>query len=441
MLGEPAISKAITPFWLRLHTFFAYPFSAWQPIAMIVGGALFSLAAVYLSIFGILVSIVLWAVMLKYAFEALRASTQGDFTPPKLSDRVLSEDIHLVFKQLFLFVILFFVFFKFIAPLGPVPVIFFGVAVILLMPAMIIILTVNDSLLQAINPIYFLGMAVRIGPAYLLMFFFLALLYGAPAVLSNLVMAYVPKEMQIFIFSAAKNYYTLVSYHLMGYVMFQYHERLNYEVDRRAFLENNVGSNQIAAGVPATGGAAAAVAADSPEAQVLKEAKQLTQDGKLDEAITLVQTRIDLETLSDKALAEHYLKLLQIRKKNAALLKVAPRLLAIFVSGNDKLKAVSLYTACIALDAGFVPEAKVLFKIGMWLNSEGKSRNAIAVFNKLIKHHPQDPLLPKTCFTAAQIFNEKLENQDKAKQILATILKRYPHDDLAPFVKAYLNKL
>lgn len=438
MLGEPDISKAITPFWLRLHTFFTYPFSAWQPIAMIFGTALLSVLAASLSIFGFLGFIVLWAVMLKYAFESLRASTRGDFVPPNLSDRVLSEDIHLVFKQLILFVILFFVFFSFIAPLGLLPVILFGVAVILLTPAMIIILTVNDSLLQAINPVYFLGMAVRIGPAYLLMFFFLVLLYGAPTMLGNMVMDYLPQRMQIFIFAAAKNYYTLVSYHLMGYVMFQYHERLKYDVDREAFLKNTAKTNQTMPGLPAAGGGGAA---DSPEAQLLKEAKHLTQDGRLDEAITLIQTRVDLETLSDKALAEHYLKLLQIRKKDAALLKVAPRFLSMFVTGNDTQRAVQLYTACVVLDEGFTPEAKVLFKIGTWLNSEGKSKEAIAAFNKLIKNYPKDPLLPKTCFTAAQIFNEKLKNQTKARQILAMILKRFPHDDLAPFVKAYLSKL
>jgi tetratricopeptide (TPR) repeat protein len=307
-----------------------------------------------------------------------------------------------------------------------------------LTPAMIIILTVNDSLLQAINPVYFLGMAVRIGPAYLLMFFFLALLYGAPAMLGNMVMDYLPQGMQIFIFAAAKNYYTLVSYHLMGYVMFQYHERLNYDVDREAFLKNTVKTNLSAPGVPVAGGG---TDPDSPEAQLLKEAKHLTQDGKLDEAITLIQTRVDLETLSDKALAEHYLKLLQIRKNDVALLKVAPRFLSMFVTGNDKQKAVPLYNACVALDAGFTADALVLFKIGTWLNNEGKSKEAIAAFNKLIKNHPQDPLLPKTFFTAAQIFNEKLKNHTKAKQILAVILKRFPHDDLAPFVKAYLSKL
>jgi tetratricopeptide (TPR) repeat protein len=438
MLDEPDISKVIAPFWQRLHMFFTYPFSAWQPLAMIAGTALLSLVAMSLGFLGLFGSLVLWAVMLKYAFEALRSSMNGDFKPPMLSDRVLSEDIHIVFKQLVLFFILIFVFLFFVAPLGLLPVVLFGIAVILLMPSMIIILVVNDSLLQAINPLYFFGMAARIGPAYLLMFFFLALLYGAPAALGSMFMKYLPPVAQVFFIAAAKNYYTLVSYHLMGYVMFQYHERLNYSVDKDAFLKNSAQQDQTNPGIPVAGGGAPV---DSLAAQVLKEAKQLTQDGKLDEAIALIQKRMDLETLTDTALAEHYLKLLQIRKNNEALLKVAPQFLSMFVSGNNKQQATALYSTCASIDKDFVPSAMVLFKIGTWLNNEGKSKAAIGAFNKLIKKYPKDPLLLKTCFSAAQIFNEKLNNPAKAKQLLTSLLERYPHDDLAPFIKAYLNKL
>lgn len=404
---------------------------------MIFGTASLVLVATSMGFFGMLGSIVLWAVMLKYAFEALKASTQGDLEPPRFSERVISEDIHVVFKQLILFTILFFLFMFFIVPMGTLPSIMFAAAVTLLVPSMIIILAVNDSLMQAINPVYFVGMAIRIGPPYLLMFFFLGLLYAAPAALGSLIMDCLPEWMQVFVVSAAKNYYTLISYHLMGYVMFQYHERLNYAVDKTAFLQReSVLSDKANPRVLVAGGPV-----DSHEAQVLKEARQLTQDGKLDEAIVLIQKRVDIETFSDNALAEHYLKLLQVKKENESLLQVAPRFLSMFVSAQNKQKAVSLYTTCTLLDKNFTPGAMVLFKIGTWLNSAGDSKAAIAAFNKFIKNYPTDPLLPKICFSAAQIFNEKLNNHAKAKQILATLLMRFPNDDLAPFIRAYLNKI
>ena len=439
-LGPPDISEAIVPFWKRLHLFFMYPFSAWQPVALILILAFLSMLVPHAGFLGWGLSIVVSALMLKYSFESLRISTNGDFVPPDLSGRVLTEDIHLVIKQIVLFVILFIVF-RAIAPLGALPVALFAIALFLLLPAMIIILTVNDSLFMAINPVYFLGMAVRIGPAYLLMFLFLSLLGGAPVALSEAVLRHLPEGLQLFLIAAAKNYYTLVSYHLMGYVMFQYHERLNYEVDTEAFLKTFQLGKSIKTGLPATAGPVPGMTVDSGASQVLKESKQLTQEGKLDEAIALIQNRSDLENLSDMALAEYYLKLVRIKKNDNALLEIAPRILSKWVAGNEKQKSLSLFEDCLAIAPDFTPDAPVLFKIGAWLNADGKSKPAISAFNRLIKIYPRHPLIPKTCFTAAQIFYEKLSNRTKAEQILTMLLKRYPNHDMHPHIQAYLNKM
>ncbi len=82
-----------------------------------------------------------------------------------------------------------------------------------------------------------------------------------------------------------------------------------------------------------------------------------------------------------------------------------------------------------------------LFKIGGWLNESGDGQAAIGAFNRLTKAHPQDPLVPKSYFRAAQIFNDRLMNPQKAKRILNGLMKKFPEHDIIPFVERYLGEM
>ena len=66
---------------------------------------------------------------------------------------------------------------------------------------------------------------------------------------------------------------------------------------------------------------------------------------------------------------------------------------------------------------------------------------AIGAFSKLTKAYPQDPLVPKSYFRAAQIFNDRLMNPEKAKKILNGLVKKYPDHDIIPFVQRYLLQM
>lgn len=223
-------SNLIDPFWKRLHKFFLYPFSSPESIGLIFGCAF--LSAMLPGLF----AFIPWAIMVKFAYESLRYTSEGKFSPPKLSSDVLSENFAIVGKQILLFGVLFFVFGVLASQRSLVLLVLYGVCVVLCLPAMVIILAINDNLLHALNPVYFIGMATRIGWSYLLMFFFLFLLYSAPSALGYAVIQHLPDVFRSFFWTAAENYYTLVSYHMMGYVILQYHEQLNYAIDMDTLL-------------------------------------------------------------------------------------------------------------------------------------------------------------------------------------------------------------
>ena len=113
----------------------------------------------------------------------------------------------------------------------------FAIAALFFVPSMIILLVTTGSLFHAINPVVFVGLAFRIGWAYFLMNFFLILLGSAPAYLAQYVIRFLPPDLHLMLFGFAKSFYTIVSYHLMGYVILQYHEKIGYKVDYEDFSD------------------------------------------------------------------------------------------------------------------------------------------------------------------------------------------------------------
>ena len=241
-VNKLAIGNVIPPFWIRLPKLFIYPFHLRSLILMFV----LAFASVLFAGSGLvkfLLQIAIWGVLLKYSFAALKDTSIGKLVPPKITLEVVSDNFQVVFKQLGIYVAIFLAFFK-IAQVAGMPIaLLFLCFMLLSIPAMITVLAVTDSLISALNPLIFVKMAWRIGWGYLLMYVFLLLLLFAPAVLGQYIIAFLPKGLYLFLLSLAKSYYMIISYHLMGYIMLQYHEEIGWQVDfDDDFVEENKGS-------------------------------------------------------------------------------------------------------------------------------------------------------------------------------------------------------
>ena len=75
------------------------------------------------------------------------------------------------------------------------------------------------------------------------------------------------------------------------------------------------------------------------------------------------------------------------------------------------------------------------------LNETGKTKEAVSLYNLLIKSHADSPLVPKAYFRAAQIFNDRLMSTDKARKILNLVKAKYPSHEIVPKVDSYLAHL
>ncbi len=421
-----AAANLIEPFWKRLPKFFSYPFSL-RPVSLILVLTIITLFFSGQGAINSLMRTIIWGVLLKYAYAVLKRTAQGNLIPPGIDAKTLSEDFTQVFKQLGLFFTIGFAFFIIAQQMGIWVGALFLIVAILSIPAMIIILVTTDSLLNAINPILFINLALRIGWGYLLMYFFLILLASAPAILAQHAFSFLPETLTFFIFTLAQNYYTIISYHLMGYVILQYHQEIGYSVHFEDFRFD--------------GEPSAKQQEEKKESRILDQVNFLMKDGNHDEALVLMRQEKERNGLDDAELSEYYYKLLKMKNLTEELMPHAKDHLELLIRGNHKEQSCQVYAESMSLDAQFSPTPSALFKLGGWFNENGKSREAIGVFNRLLKSYPDDPLIPKALFRAAQIYNDRLMNPEKAEKILQGLLKKYPGHDFAPQIEKYLQQI
>jgi tetratricopeptide (TPR) repeat protein len=421
-------ANLIEPFWRRLPKFFTYPLHL-QPLVLMVALAVAGVVFRQPGLLSTLMRVVIWGIMFKYAFAALKTTAQGNLAPPKIGPETISTDFFQVFKQIGIYFIIFFVYGWLAFKMGPIPATAFLIVALFLVPSMIILLVATGSLLQAVNPMMFVPLAFRIGGGYFIMYFFLLLLGGAPTVIARYLLNLadtLPPEVLVFVFGFAECYYTIISYHLMGYVILQYHEQVGYEVSYENFSD------------PHQEPAAPVEAAPAGQEDILNSVNTMIKAGKLDEAIDFIKTRTAETGISDLKLSEIYFNLLKMKKRKSDLLAHCPTHLKLMAGANQKSQVCQLYSSCLKLDRSFTPPAETLFKIGDWLNETGKTKAAIHSYNHLTKAYPEDALVPKAYFRSAQIFNDRLMNRERARKILEGLIDRYPDSDIIPMAKAYL---
>jgi len=69
------------------------------------------------------------------------------------------------------------------------------------------------------------------------MAFFLLLLQFAPFTARNYIIEFLPQAVHLPLLLFTGAFYVIITYHLMGYVILQYHERIGYDVDWRKVHE------------------------------------------------------------------------------------------------------------------------------------------------------------------------------------------------------------
>ncbi|MFO7930721.1 MAG: tetratricopeptide repeat protein [Desulfosalsimonas sp.] len=413
--------EIIKPFWERIPGFFVYPLSPGTLLYMAI------LAAGAFLYWSWIIQFLCWVLLLNYAYVSLRNTASGDLNPPQVSEMLSGNFLDVVIpvvKQAVLIFVLIVVGVFLTGRLGVFAGLLYMLLAVFLLPSMIIVLVNTESLITALNPAAFLALPFKIGRGYFIMFVFLALLALAPGALLQWVMPYLPPLLGLYLMSLAQNYYTLVSYHLMGYVLLQYHESIGYEIE----ADDIRGASAEDRKVP-----------DDPASREKKATAVLLSEGRFDEAADHIRQWREQGGDFDAGLAEQYFELLKAGGDKQGMVEHAPVYLDFAVAEGKKKQALEAYDACRQIDSDFSVGPQVLFRLGEWMSESGRFRDALKTFSGLVKADPDADEAPLSYFRAAQLYHDRFMDTEKAIKILKTLIRRYPDHEMRTRFENYLE--
>lgn len=410
----------IPPFWSRTPRFFAYPFNL-STLIYIGTLSLLSSALFFLSFLGFLIHFALFMVFLRYAYAVLAHTARGHLDPPRIDFSMINEDLDLPFKQIGVYVffgLMAFTLFKFFG--GLVASVYMFVMMFCI-PATAMVIAVDNDFKRAINPVVLLSIVRRVGWPYLALLAFLIILWGGADIVMDLIGAPHSFRAALFIYSLLSMYFTVVMFHMMGYVIYQYHEEFGYSVD--VDPEERF-DHALSAGVRQPPGAG--------------DIDVLLKEGRVEAAITELQNKIALNP-RDAFLRELLQKLVLAGHDKAAAVTNGAELVKLFLAEGNVHKAAMVFAQCYRLDAAFnpVPPDHVL-PIASELARLREYRAALGIVNAFAKNYPGHCDIPAIYLLAARVLCEGFRKDREAEKLLLRLGKTYSGHELAPKINEYL---
>lgn len=286
-----AAQAAPAPFWTRIPAIATYPLrgsALYALIALTLCGALLVLPG----ILKLVIAGVLGMATYTYAFDILRHTADGEPDAPRLGYNSFDSA---VLRLILLAIALGIVIGAGAVIAGPFGLTIAYLGTMLLLPGMLISLAIDGSLRRALNPAVSIDMALRIGWPYLAAYGLLYVIQGSGTAAVFFAITYLPPLVRAATVMATSIWTLFASFHLLGYLVYQYHEELGY--------------------VPSSG---EAHERRDPDQRLLDEAEQYVRDGHSDEAFQALRGAVRSRAVS-LAVHELYQRLLRQHHRNDEL--------------------------------------------------------------------------------------------------------------------------
>jgi tetratricopeptide (TPR) repeat protein len=397
-------TDAIQPFWQRLPETFV---TAGMVVASIVPG-----------IIGLLAGFVVLSSLFKMCFEVLNATARGRMEPPESTLGRFGGSIF--WSQLGLWIVLGLLVthaFK-TAPLFLALLV--SAAVVFSIPAMTIVLAFDKSLFSALNPAIFLGMIGRIGKPYALLCLLLALLLLSLNLGSKLAAFIFGTFLGSLLVSALNVYFMLVMFHLMGYVVYQYHEELGLEVDEEGVGGGTLGEQAHPA---------------------LAEARELLHEGNDDAARQLLAAAIaDRGAGIDIHLLYH--DTLDRAEDRAEHLRHTHVLTALLLNQDRDDEAFFRVKMALELDPAFqLTDGDSATRLAGKSLNKGDHRTAFRLLKDFARRFPGHSDIPENYLTMAKILSEREGKDKQALDLLKRLRATFPDHPATPRIDEYLQSV
>ena len=295
-LGYLGGGNQAKPFWSMAHVFFAYPFrpAGLMALAFLAFLGLFINFGL-LSIFAMLLS---FAVILKYGIATLEGVAQGHTEPPSINEAIRGDEDNLFLKFIGIILLVGIVMGIVTVLLGEILGTIFSLMISLLTPAMFVYLAIDRNMSSALNPLKLIGLAITIGPPYVLVVILSNIISTGPVFVLSTLGEFSEGFLVGPVILAVAGYFSIVYFALLGYMLYENQGKLGY-----------VAGDPNDELVPDT--------LENRRRQRFGEVNVLLREQKTEEAFKRFQ-EASAELLSDQTYVERYLSLaLQMRHTQA----------------------------------------------------------------------------------------------------------------------------
>ncbi|MBA1146650.1 hypothetical protein H0Z60_06220 [Ectothiorhodospiraceae bacterium WFHF3C12] len=407
----------ITPFWHRIPHFFQYPFrkpSLW----VLLGGTGLGVVFSMIPILGPLAMLALSLGIMKYAYEVLAETAEGYMDPPEISSDRSGTGIVIPLKQFAIYFLLGLLVVLIAQGFGAVAALLFAIVALILLPASIITLATTASLTAAINPLLLGQMIQRIGAPYAALYGMLVLLYVGSGAVGALLAGSVPALLLYVVSLFAGYYFTFVMFHLMGYVVYQFHVELDFLPE--AVIEAGDGQSMD----------------DELQLfeQFLAEEKYGAAKAELLAVIARHPERLELK--------QRLHRIAQLSGDRPLLARNGRQLISEYLDAQRLRDAVNVHLDCVRDDPAFRPgRGEDYAPLAQALRERGDGKLAVQLVNGFHKRYPEHPATPSLYVLAARVFSEDLERDDQARVILDYVVKHFPRNPDTRQAKALISAL
>ncbi|QJD68205.1 DUF4013 domain-containing protein [Xanthomonas campestris pv. badrii] len=401
-----AAQAAPAPFWTRIPSIATYPLRGSALYALIA----LTLCSALLVLPGILTLVVMGVLGMAtytYAFDILRHTADGQPDAPRLGyDSFDSAVLRLILLAIALGVVIGVA----AAIAGPFGLTLAYLGTILLLPGMLISLAIDGSLRRALNPAVSIDMALRIGWPYLAAYGLLYVIQGSGTAAVFFALKFLPPLVREATVMMTSIWALFASFHLLGYLVYQYHEELGY--------------------VPSGG---AAHERTDPDQRLLDEADQYLRDGHSDEAFQALRGAVRSRAVS-LAVHELYQRLLRQHHRNDELREHTRQYINRLLQEKQERRALALQREALDLDATFTPltpeQATLLAERA---KMAGQFQLATDGLMAAIAAWPRERMLPAWSLDAGLMLAERFGRDEQARAVLQQALEQC--DDAAQRTK------
>ena len=372
LLESLGAAHTVEPFWRRLREAFFYPLNA-SSMSLVIGMSLLILVAKLLA-FAVFPAIVLYlfaaGALLKYSLTCLERTALGEMKAPEVFE-AYHGGIKLLFKLLCICVALMLVLGLVVKHIGPAAGGVLAVLMLVAVPAILIRFAQTESVREAINPLGVFGLINAIGLPYGLLIAFIGIMMGSVAVLQEWAGRLPAFSMLLQL--VISNYYTLVVFHLMGYMLFQYQAELGYS----ARIDE-----QDEQPLPR-----------SDKERLLAKIEVLLKEGDYETMIGLYYQTFR-QYPDEPVFFDNFFELLYLCKKVELMKDFAGVYLAFMRRKHRVEKLASVFKRILIVAPDYLPDDPGLrFILSEQLKALGDLRGVVRLLNGLHKQHPAYPHL------------------------------------------------